>query len=463
MSAAVALGEDRIAADEAAELFCAYENEPILAIACSGGRDSLALAWLFGQWRRDRHEGGLTAPELVLLSVDHRLRPDSAADLDHVAALARQWRLPHHRLAVRSLPPGNRQDMARRGRYALMAVWCARYRVPILLTAHHRDDQAETVMMRLLRGSGVEALAAIAPHQYLHSAAAAIRLERPILAIARQRLTATLQAASLSWRDDQSNRDRRFSRVKLRDYVSTLDPTNAALTQRRLAGLADRARAASFVLDEAMRGAARRAIVISHAGYARLDRMAWRGLDPDITYRLLAAVLRLIGSGVYAPRAASLCRLDAKLRDPHALCAVTLGGCFIAPWGDDFEMVVIGREWGRRPMSRCRLEPGSGAIWDRRFRLCLATPPAMIVTPPPMTVIRRCLADIPALKLWPQPARLLQTLPALYIGDELVAIPHLGFYCLPELAARISVETLAVTALMDVPGNHHAALHGIMV
>ena len=175
-----------------------FEPRPKLAVAVSGGGDSMALAILADQWARDRG-GAVTA-----LIVDHALRPGSADE----AAMAGRW-LKARRIARQVLvwsgpkPGTGRQEAAREARYALLTDWCRSKGVLHLLLAHHLEDQAETLLLRLGRGSGADGLAAMAAL----AESAALRFCRPLLGTAPARLRAFLEAEGQPWIEDPSNRD----------------------------------------------------------------------------------------------------------------------------------------------------------------------------------------------------------------------------------------------------------------
>src|SRR5689334_21506590 len=133
-----------------------FEARSRLAVAVSGGRDSLALALLAAGWCRS--VGG----EVVGLTVDHRLRPGSGAEARQVGRWLAAAGIAHHILVRRDeLAAGSRQAAARAARYALLGDWCRRQGVLHLLVAHQQEDQAETLLLRLGRGSGLEGLAAM--------------------------------------------------------------------------------------------------------------------------------------------------------------------------------------------------------------------------------------------------------------------------------------------------------------
>lgn len=203
----------------------ALQGEPPLALAVSGGGDSLALLRLAAA----AFPTGCTA-----LSVDHGLRAEAAAECALAARHAAELGVPHVTLKLHALPPGpGVQARARAGRYAAMAGWCRSHGVPFLLTAHHADDQAETLLLRLRRGGGVGGLAGVRPKVRM----AGVTVLRPLLGWRRAELRALLPP---HWQvvDDPSNRDPRHDRTLARALLARepwLDPAGLAASAAHLA------------------------------------------------------------------------------------------------------------------------------------------------------------------------------------------------------------------------------------
>ena len=208
-----------ITVPEAAALLAPLGRFPCVALAVSGGPDSLALAYLAARWRAAQTDG----PALSVLTVDHGLRSTSRGEAEMVARFASELGLPHTILTWET--SGARgtslQARARAARYDLMAAHCHANTVPSLATAHHLDDQAETFLMRLKRGSGLDGLAAI-PEQ---GSWAGIAVLRPLLDVPKARLVATLDAVGIAFVSDPSNVDPRFERARLR--ASSVRPGGA--------------------------------------------------------------------------------------------------------------------------------------------------------------------------------------------------------------------------------------------
>src|SRR5262249_13344993 len=191
-----------------------FESRPRVAVAVSGGSDSMALALLAHDWATRR--GG----EIAALTVDHGLRTEAAAEARQVGRWLRGRGIAHRILRWRPPPgalSGGMQAAARAARYRLLADWGRQRGGLHVALAHQREDQAETVLLRLARGSGLDGLAAMAPI----AERAGVRLIRPLLPIPRARLRATLAGAQQSWVDDPSNDDPAHARIRMRRLLPT--------------------------------------------------------------------------------------------------------------------------------------------------------------------------------------------------------------------------------------------------
>src|ERR1700726_3285130 len=148
-----------ISASDAKRLFADWKAAPAIVLAVSGGPDSIALMWLAARWRRAMTRG----PRLIAVTVDHGLRSEAAREARDVKRLARTLDLEHRTMRWRGTKPKTGLPAAARiARYQLLAQAARANGATLILTAHTRDDQAETLLMRLLRGSGISGLAAMA-------------------------------------------------------------------------------------------------------------------------------------------------------------------------------------------------------------------------------------------------------------------------------------------------------------
>src|SRR3989475_9806863 len=204
-----------ISAQQAKDLFAHWKAAPALVLAVSGGPDSLALMWLAARWRRALSRG----PQLLAVTIDHGLRPEAAREARDVKRLARILDLPHRTMRWSGAKPKTGLPAAARmARYRLLMKAAQASGATHIFTAHTRDDQAETLLMRMLRGSGIAGLAAMARE----SERDGLWLARPLLDVPKSRLIATLGKAGINFADDPTNRDTAFTRPRLRALLPTL-------------------------------------------------------------------------------------------------------------------------------------------------------------------------------------------------------------------------------------------------
>src|SRR5512140_2177881 len=216
-----------ISAKDAKHLFADWKGAPAIVLAVSGGPDSIALMWLAARWRRALARG----PELIAVTVDHGLRPQAAREAHDVKRLAQSLDLPHRTLRWTGVKPKTGLPAAARAaRYRLLAQAARQSHATHILTAHTRDDQAETLLMRLLRGSGIAGLAAMARE----SERDGLLLARPFLDVSKAQLIATLEKAGIGLADDPTNRIPSFMCSGMREVMQALaaegvDARNLAL------------------------------------------------------------------------------------------------------------------------------------------------------------------------------------------------------------------------------------------
>jgi tRNA(Ile)-lysidine synthase len=279
-----------ISASEAKNLFADWRNAPALLLAVSGGPDSVALMWLAARWRRALSRG----PKLIAVTVDHGLRPEAAREARDVKMLAKSLDVEHRTMRWNGTKPKTGVPAAARTeRYRLLAQAARSAGATHILTAHTRDDQAETLLMRLFRGSGLAGLSAMARE----SDRDGLVLARPLLSVSKSRLIATLDKAKIGYADDPTNRDTAFTRPRLRALLPLLAAEGGdARSLARLAARLARANAAVEVLaDGAERYLALKGSVRPHEAARELDAAAFAALPEEIRLRLLTRAINRFG------------------------------------------------------------------------------------------------------------------------------------------------------------------------
>jgi tRNA(Ile)-lysidine synthase len=277
-----------ISAQQAKALFADWKAAPAIVLAVSGGPDSLALMWLAARWRRALTRG----PRLIAVTVDHGLRPEAAREARDVKRLARTLDLPHRTLRwTGTKPKAGLPAAARAARYRLLAKAARSNGATHILTAHTRDDQAETLLMRMLRGSGIAGLAAMARETEREG----VWLARPLLDVPKSRLVATLGKAKIAFADDPTNRDMGFTRPRLRALMPALVEEGG--DSRNLARLAARLARANAAIEVLADGAERYLALRDGDDASRFgfDAAAFAGLPEEIRLRLLKRAIDRAG------------------------------------------------------------------------------------------------------------------------------------------------------------------------
>ncbi len=311
---------------EARAMFAPFVKEKSIIIAVSGGPDSTALLWLAARWRASRKAG----PDIIAVTIDHGLRAEAAGEARAVKRFARELGVLHQTLHWSGAKPTTGlQEAARTARYRLLAKAAAKSGACYVLTAHTLDDQAETVLLRLLRGSGVsglQAMAATAPYPGEQE----LVLARPLLSIPKARLIATLDKAGIPYADDPSNRDPRHTRVRLRSLMPAL--LEEGLSARRLALLAVRLQRAEAALRSAVAEAMERVSLTPWDQGSRIvfDRGRFLSLPAEIGLRLMGRAIDRVGQegpvelGKLEALFEALLAADASFRRTLAGAMITL-------------------------------------------------------------------------------------------------------------------------------------------
>ncbi len=303
-------------------MFTGLNDAKIVVLAVSGGPDSMALLHLASSWAVGR-----SRPTLSVATVDHGLRPEAAAEAAYVETVSSALGLAHATLLWTAPKPTTRiQERARNARYALLAEHARAVGAAHILTAHHADDQAETILMRLGRGTGLDGLGGMRRETAL---APGIVLVRPLLDVQKSELLGVCRDAGRPYVEDPSNSDPAYARVRLRAQASAA--ASLGLNRHTLIRLSRRARRAEAALDAEARRLESRLVPTCRPAYwsAQLDRL--QDAEPEILIRLLRrAITHVVG-----PRQVRLDRLErltehlvAALADRRPLRA-TLGGALI--------------------------------------------------------------------------------------------------------------------------------------
>lgn len=372
-----------------------------LGIAVSGGSDSLALLYLASDWACDQ------GMDLHVVTVDHGLRAEAAQEASFVADHATTLGLPHRILRWQGWDgQGNLMDQARRARYRLMADWAWQRGISAVLLGHTLDDQAETLMMRLARGAGVDGLAAMAAQ----GDQGGLAFLRPLLSVRRDALRAELTARNVTWVEDPSNDDTRFERVRMRQGLKML--AQQGVEAEALSQSAQNLAEARGALNWAVAQFAGKHVT-QHAGDLAIAAEPFADLPAELQRRLLQHALGWIAGPGYAPRSEALAQLRAQALAGQG---ATLSGVRMTHRKGTIYLF-------RELAAVAELSTSVDQPFDTRWHLSGPGGVDLHIAPLGEEGLRACPKPRESLR----PAAALQADPAIWRDNQLISAPLAGF------------------------------------
>ncbi len=338
--------------DDILERLGPFEEHPKIAVALSGGSDSLCLALLLKSWVHKKNG------TLIALTIDHGLRAESCLEAQKVRTWMHEAKIPHHILQWQGEKPTSRiQEKARNARHQLLEDWCYDNQILHLFFGHNAEDQNETTLFRLFRGSGIDGLAGmseIVEKKY-------VRILRPFLNVSRETLRQKLSDNNQKWIDDPSNESTQYTRVRLRKMLN--ECTNEGLTPTRIANIGHRQGLGRIALERETYRFLAQSTQVFPEGYAFLNSNNLDQIPEDILIRALSWILMTIGSQMYPPRTPQLQLLHKELLFGINTRARTCWGCQISKKQNK---ILFMRESGRIT-HQIPFTPNLKEHWDRRF------------------------------------------------------------------------------------------------
>ncbi|GAA3868769.1 tRNA lysidine(34) synthetase TilS [Celeribacter arenosi] len=378
----------------------AHHKPSRVAVAVSGGGDSMALLCVMAEWAKSEKI------PLFAVTVNHGLRDEAAHEAAFVAETCQRLQVNHTTLDWTGWQgEGNLQDAARRARYDLMAEWSKGLGISQIALAHTCDDQAETFFMRLARASGIDGLTGMQRRRTDQG----ITWVRPFLMAARDDLRSYLRDIHQPWIDDPTNDDERFDRIKARRAMEALAPlgVDADVVGRVMDHLAQ----VRTALDYASHDHALECMRMDH-GDLIVDRRRFAEAAPEITRRLMSSALRWIASADYGPRGLALQEfISSALRGRDA----TLHGVRLIAGTEQFRLT---REYDAvRDTTSAAVD-----LWDNRWRVKNNENQSLVIR----ALGEDGLAQVAERPPNAPPRPALMSSPALFDGPTLVASPILG-------------------------------------
>ncbi len=355
-----------------------------LILAVSGGPDSLAMAYLAVEWRSRL---GSPPPVMSVATVDHGLRSDSAREAEIVAQHCRSLGIEHATLRWEGVKPRSGIiNAARDARYGLLDAHAQSIggsgKVAVI-TAHHQDDQAETVFMRLARGGGVEALAAMSPERPL-AGGSSVRLVRPFLGFPKVRLVASLAARGVTWIEDPTNTDCKLERTRVRQSLASsgLNAAAVAMTAGRMQEAREGLDYAAAQFKQTLQ------LSYNNGVYASFDWAAFDAAPAVLRCLVLTTIVRHFGGTTPNPEVSQVEALVSRIAAAGAAAGptrATLGGTVITTRKN---AITVWRELGRLEMSGVELTAATNHVprqcWDDRFWVSIDCQRVATVTVKPL-------------------------------------------------------------------------------
>lgn len=385
-----------------------------VAVAVSGGPDSLGLLILANKWAK-KHQN-----KIIGLTVDHKLRPDSTKEALDVQKYLQSLNVEHHILTWEGPKPNTHvQEYARFARYQLLKEWCKTNNVSFLLLGHHRQDQEETFWMRLASGSGLDGLSGIKTKTVIDG----ITLIRPLLQFSKEQIKQVLKEINATWINDPSNHKPSFFRSRFRDFVR-----EEGLNQNRLINVMHKLSIDSDFIHENLCNAIEQVVRLHESGYITIDKKAFSSLHIAISQRLISHLMMWFSGSNYPPRNEKVVGVIEKLKMGKPFTAGSIH------WSPKKNLFVLKRELNKNQTALSLNSIKNDLVWDHRFivkaniREVLGDNTDLAPLGRQPWLRKEIQTDIPY-SVWP-------TLPSLWQNAKIVSVPHLCYNPFSELDYR---------------------------
>lgn len=297
--------------------------QKIVAAGVSGGPDSMAMLWLLSQW------GEKYGHEIHAFTVDHGLRPESADEAKQVELWVKDWPSVTHKILnwEGEKPDSRILEEARFARYALLTQAAKEAGARSLFIAHQRDDQAETFLIRLAKGSGLDGLCCMKSLQETEND---IEIIRPLLDVSKDDLVFLCQKKNIPYVDDPTNKNQNYLRPRLRAAREALE--EEGLSAKRLAVTAQRLRRARNALETLSQNLFDSALLEKAQGGLLMDYRVLEKAPEELVLRVMLRAMQICqkdDSG-YGPRMEKAEALLERILEDSSFKGATLGGCIFA-------------------------------------------------------------------------------------------------------------------------------------
>lgn len=338
-----------------AEFFDDKKPQKTIAVAVSGGSDSLALTLILQQFCKQKNI------KLFALTVDHKMRKSSTKEARELGKILKNFQIEHQILTAdfKAKPLSDIENKMRQKRYELLYEFCQTNKINSLFLGHQQDDLAENFLIRLFRGSGIDGLSAIEEISYYKN----LRLLRPFLNFSKKDLQEYLQKLEIQWFEDESNDDEKFLRNKIRKFLNDLPDKDSV--KQRIAATTKQISQSKKIIDDIIITTAKEILEFNNLGYFLLKREKFLQLDENLALKILAYILIEISDAIYKPRLEKLQNFYQNLKIDKLGKAKTFYGCVIEKF--DEERLIIYRERKAINLKNISYFDEKNIIIDNRF------------------------------------------------------------------------------------------------
>lgn len=290
-----------------------------IAVAVSGGADSLALTLLLQQFCLTKKI------KLLAITVDHKMRQSSSNEALALGKILKKQKISHQILEISSLEniASNAEAKMREARYELLHQFCLKEKIEFLFLGHHLGDVAENFLIRLFRGSGLDGLSTISEVADFKK----IKLVRPLLDVDKSELINFLQSQKIQWFEDESNEDEKFLRNKIRKFFESFPEKN--LIQKRIKNASDEISGMRDFFDDLMLKEASQILTLDPSGYFLIDHKNLKKTNEKFALKILALAAMEVSGKNYKPRLRDLKSFYKFLIENEKIKRRDFYGCFI--------------------------------------------------------------------------------------------------------------------------------------
>lgn len=397
-----------------------------IALAVSGGPDSMAMLCLINNWAKTFKK------EIIAITVNHNLRPEAQEECKYVADFCSKNQIKHIRLEwIHEKISSNVHDQARKARYDLMSKYCLENSVDVLCTAHHMDDRVENFLIKVHRGSGL--LGLIDKQEITYNG---LKVIRPLFNWKKSDILDYLDKNNIRYFEDPSNEDPKYLRSNIRKWLKLMPKElDYDFFASRVIALKNNLERPASLVEQIFEKEFNAKVEIHNEGYVTITSLPQ---DKEIAYMLLSKAINMVGVNEHLVRLESIERLyNAILMfqdGAEPSLKQTLGGCVIELKGADKVTqkpynIVIYREFGKKPPLPSPI--GSKIIWDNRFSLNFKDSDqheGLYVSYLTQELYSGIRKDLPITDQLLQNKQIIFTLPVITDDKQVIAIPHLNYY-----------------------------------